>query len=361
MKTCPNCQSSLPDFLNICTKCKFNLASPPPVKPAASSAPPAPTPSASSVPPRVNPVPPRVTPSPSSSNAAENRRSEPPRETSVSTPQKSSKTMYIVGGVVAVIVVGWLAFGRSGSDEARLAKEQAAAEVAKAKAEASEAHQQAQKAQELADQMKQQAAAMQNAPAAPTSASQVNDLLALAAKCTINDCVTILFKAAQPRNPEAIQVAAGRYAEFNTLKTGDRPAARDLNNKGLAQLRAGNVNGAIDLFSRAANTDPNDSEIMGNYAYALIQAGRLDEADMALNLALLINPRRTATWGALAEYFAKKPNSSEAAVRALQLGYEFSGNREKTLQFFTDNAVSSDRMEMRPIYAEAARRIRAYN
>ena len=164
MKTCPNCQSSLPDFLNICTKCKFNLASPPPVKPAASSAPPAPTPSASSVPPRVNPVPPRVTPSPSSSNAAENRRSEPPRETSVSTPQKSSKTMYIVGGVVAVIVVGWLAFGRSGSDEARLAKEQAAAEVAKAKAEASEAHQQAQKAQAEAARIQQQNAQV-NAPA----------------------------------------------------------------------------------------------------------------------------------------------------------------------------------------------------
>ena len=266
--------------------------------------------------------------------------------------------MYIVGGVIVLIVFAWLGSGKSGSDEARLAKEQAATEVAKAKAEASEAHQQAQKAQELADQMKQQAAAMQNAPASP---AQVNDLLARAAKCTINDCITILFSAAQPRNPEAIQVAAGRYAEFNTLKTGDRPTSRDLNTKGLAQLRAGNVNGAIDLFSRAVTADPNDSEVMGNYAYALIQAGKLDDAEKALNLALLINPRRTATWGALAEYFAKKPNSSEAAVRALQLGYEFSGNREKTLQFFTDNAVSSDRIEMRPVYAEASRRIRAYN
>jgi hypothetical protein len=80
-----------------------------------------------------------------------------------------------------------------------------------------------------------------------------------------------------------------------------------------------------------------------------------------LNLAIIINPRRTATWGALAEFFAKKGNNTEVAVRALQLGYEFSGSREKTLQFFADNAVSSDRIEMRPIYAEAARRIRAYN
>jgi len=270
--------------------------------------------------------------------------------------------MYIVGGALVFSVFAWLGSGKSGSDEARLAKEQAATEVAKAKAEASQAQQQAQKAQELAEQMKQQAAAVQDAPAGPaTTAQQVNNLLARAAQCTINDCFAVLFAAAQPRNPEAIQVAAGRYAEFNTARTGDRPTSRDLNNKGLAQLRAGNVNGAIELFSRAVAADPNDSEVMGNYAYALIQAGKLDDADKVLNLALLINPRRTATWGALAEYFAKKPNSSEAAVRALQLGYEFSGNREKTLQFFSENAVSSDRIEMRPIYTEATRRIRAYN
>jgi predicted Zn-dependent protease len=269
--------------------------------------------------------------------------------------------MYIAGGVLVFIVFAWLGSGKSGSDEARLAKEQAAVEVAKAKAEASEAQQQAQKAQELAEQMKQQAEAVQNAPPAPSSSAQVSDLLARAAKCTINDCLAILFTATQPRNPEAIQVAAGRYAEFNTAKTGDRPTSRDFNNKGLAQLRAGNVNGAIDLFSRAVAADPNDSEVMGNYAYALIQAGRLDEAEKALNLAIIINPRRTATWGALAEFFAKKGNNTEVAVRALQLGYEFSGSREKTLQFFADNAVSSDRIEMRPIYAEAARRIRAYN
>ena len=186
-----------------------------------------------------------------------------------------------------------------------------------------------------------------------------NPLLARASKCTVSDCLAVLILAAQPRNPEAIQVAAGRYGEFNTLKTGDRPAARDLNGKGLAQLRAGNLNGAIDLFTRAAYADPNDSEIMGNLAYALIQAGRLDEAEKALGVALVINPRRTATWGALAEYFAKKPNNTENAVRALQLGYDFSGNREKTLQFFIDNSSTSDRPEMRPIYAEAARRIRA--
>lgn len=339
------------------------------MKPVASAAPPAPTPSSSAaVPPRVAPsAPSRVAPSSSSaSNAAESRRVDPPKDTSVSVaPQKSKKTMYIAGAVIVVLLFAWLGSDNSGSDEARLAKEQAATEVAKARAEASEAQQQAQKAQELAEQMKQQAAAMQNAPAAPagpaSTPQQVNDLLARAAKCTINDCLTILFTAAQPRNSESIQVAAGRYAEFNTAKTGDRPTSRDLNNKGLAQLRAGNTNGAIDLFSRAVTADPNDSEVMGNYAYALIQAGRLDDAEKALNLAIIINPRRTATWGALSEFFAKKGNSTEVAVRALQLGYEFSGSRDKTLQFFTDNALSSDRMEMRPIYAEAARRIRAYN
>ena len=170
MKTCPNCQTSLPDFLNICTKCKFNLASPPPVKPVASSAPPAP--SSSSTPPRVVPTPSRVTPSSSSApNAPENHRVEPPKETLVSAPQKSNKTMYIVGGVIVLIAVAWLGLGRSGSDEARLAKEQAATEVAKAKAEASEAQQQAKKARAEAASIQRQNAEA-NKPAVNPSPKQ---------------------------------------------------------------------------------------------------------------------------------------------------------------------------------------------
>jgi tetratricopeptide (TPR) repeat protein len=360
MKTCPSCSTSLPDFVNVCTKCKYNFASPPPpVKPTVTPSAPAPTPAAPRVPPR-----PPVT-----NQATETTRVEPPKQTQSTevAPEKSKKMMYFGIAVVVLLALSWLGSSDSDTDSAKLAKEQAAAEVAKARAEASEAREQAQKAQEQADQLKQQAdqlkqqaAAIQNAPTQAESPAQVSDLLARAAKCTVNDCIDVLFLATQPRNREAIQVAAGRYAEFNTLKTGDRPAGRDLNNKGLAQLRAGNINGAIDLFNRAALADPNDSEVMANLGYALVKANRLNEAEKALNLAIIINPRRTATWGAVSEYFAKKPNNTEVAVRALQLAYEFSGGRDKTLQFFTDSADTSDRPEMRPIYAEAVRRIRAY-
>lgn len=352
MKTCPSCSTSLPDFVNICTKCKYNFASPPPVKPSVAPSTPAPIPAA----PRVPPKPP-VT-----NQSAETMRVEPTKQTqsTVGAPKKSKKLMYFGIAVVILLVLSWLGSGDSNTDSAKLAKEQAAAEVAKARAEASEAREQAQKAQEQADQLKQQAAAIQNAPTQAESPAQVSDLLARAAKCTLNECIDVLFLAAQPRNREAIQVAAGRYAEFNTLKTGDRPLGRDLNNKGLAQLRAGNTNGAIDLFNRAALADPNDSEVMANLGYALVKANRLGEAEKALNLAIIINPRRTATWGAVSEFFAKKPNNTEVAVRALQLAYEFSGGRDKTLQFFAESADTSDRPEMRPIYAEAVRRIRAY-
>jgi|GEM_PF-2494546 len=353
MKTCPSCSTSLPDFVNICTKCKFNLASPPPpVKPSAAPSSPPPAPAAPRVPPR-----PPVT-----NHSAETARVEPPKQAQSTevAPKKSKKMMYFGIAVLVLLALSWLGSGDSGPDKAKVVKEQAAAEVAKAKAEASEAREQAQKAQAQADQLKQQAAAIQNAPTQTESPDQVSDLLARAAKCTVNDCIDVLFLAAQPRNREAIQVAAGRYAEFNTLKTGDRPVGRDLNNKGLAQLRAGNINGAIDLFNRAALADPNDSEVMANLGYALVKANRLNEAEKALNLAIIINPRRTATWGAVSEFFAKKPNNTEVAVRSLQLAYEFSGGRDKTLQFFTESADTSDRPEMKPIYAEAVRRIRAY-
>ena len=351
MKTCQNCGTSLPDFVNVCTKCKFNLASPPPIKPPAS---PAPSAQANTPPaPRVTPA----TPTPAD-NRNSNTASTSTTSATVNTvaPKKNKMAIYIGVAVLVLVILGWIGANKSGSDEAKLAKEQAAVEVAKAKAEVNQAHEEAQKAQEQAEQMKQQAA-----QSSPTAAAPMNDLLAQAAKCAVSNCIGVMIQAAQPRNPEAIQVAAGRFGEFNTLKTGDRPASRNLNTQGLAQLRAGNLNGAIDLFNRAALTDPNDSEVMGNLAYALVQAGRLDEADKALNIALLINPRRTATWGAVAEFFAKKSNGTENAVRCLQLAYEFSGNRDKTLSFFTDSSVSSDRPEMRPVYAEAVRRIRAYN
>jgi len=348
MKTCQNCGTSLPDFVNVCTKCKFNLASPPPVKPPA---PPAPSAQTSTPPaPRVPPA----APAPAD-NGTSNAANINSAAANVVAPKKNKMAIYIGVAVLVLVILGWIGANKSGSDEAKLAKEQAAAEVAKAKAEASQAHEEAQKAQEEAEQMKQQA---QSSPAA---SAPINDLLAQAAKCTISNCIGVMVQAANPRNPEAIQVAAGRFGEFNTLKTGDRPASRNLNTQGLAQLRAGNVSGAIDLFNRAALADPNDSEVMGNLAYALVQAGRLEEADKALNVALLINPRRTATWGAVAEFFAKKSNGTENAVRCLQLAYEFSGNRDKTLSFFTDSSATSDRPEMRPVYAEAVRRIRAYN
>jgi tetratricopeptide (TPR) repeat protein len=352
MKTCPSCSTSLPDFLNTCTKCKYNFSSPPPsVKPTVTPTAPAPTPAAPRVPPR-----PPVT-----NQSAETTRIDPPKQTQSTepAPKKSNKTTYISIAVVILAALAWFGSGDSGTENAKLTKEQSA-EVAKARAEANEARAQAQKAQQQADQLKQQAAAIQNAPTQPESPAQVSDLLARAAKCTVNDCIDILFLAAQPRNREAIQVAAGRYAEFNILRTGDRPTGRDLNNKGLAQLRAGNINGAIDLFNRAAIADPNDSEVMANLGYTLVKANRLNEAEKALNIAIIVNPRRTATWGAVSEFFAKKPDSSEVAVRALQLAYEFSGGRDKTLQFFTESADTSDRPEMRPIYAEAVRRIRAY-
>ena len=346
MKTCPNCGASQPDFAKTCSKCDTAIpAAAGPVGAQPTGA---------------------VRQGPSPGNTAPLAKT-PPKSTpaTVNISKKKGNLPLIIGGVVAILVIViWFLVSKSSSDEARVAKAEAraeaAAEIAKAKAEAAEATSKATEAEQQAAAAKDAAEKAQQSATQNNAAPATNNpLLARASKCTVSDCLGILILAAQPRNPEAIQVAAGRYGEFNTLKTGDRPAARDLNNKGLAQLRAGNANGAIDLFARAVSADPNDSEVVGNLAYALIQVGRLDEADKFLSAALVINPRRTATWGALAEFFAKKPNNTENAVRSLQLGYEFSGNREKTLQFFTDNASTSDRPEMRPVYAEAARRIRA--
>jgi hypothetical protein len=91
----------------------------------------------------------------------------------------------------------------------------------------------------------------------------------------------------------------------------------------------------------------------------MILAGRIDDADKIITGALLINPRRSATWGTAGELFAKKPEMFDWSVRSFQLAHKFSRNQNKTLEIFTERSINSDNMELRPVLAEAIRRIQS--
>jgi len=133
MKTCPNCATSLPDFVNVCTKCKFNLASPPPPKPPVS---PAPSAQISSPPPRVASV------SVSGQGSQDRVSSSSEASSSVDLPPKKNKfAIYAGGGVVALVILGWFGQSKTGSDESKPIKEQAALESANTKSTSSAAKQ----------------------------------------------------------------------------------------------------------------------------------------------------------------------------------------------------------------------------
>ena len=72
----------------------------------------------------------------------------------------------------------------------------------------------------------------------------------------------------------------------------------------------------------------------------------------------MLDTKRTSTWVPIAEHNAVSGHN-EAAVRALLLAYEFSGNQEKTVTVYTDKARTAENEAFRSAYAAALQRITA--
>jgi tetratricopeptide (TPR) repeat protein len=316
MKTCANCGAQFPDFINICTKCKNVINS-----------------------------------SSGGHLLAQQQQIKPEKISSTSIAQENTKNYNLayIGLFIVVLLVSFYFF-KSDSGDKSLKKHSPKPEAISNKKESNVVNR-----QELLHQTEIQSKTSSQGGIQPSNQAQSN-LIERASSCAIENCVEVLFLSVQPRNVEAISLVASRISQLNPAQTGNRPVARDLNTKGLAQLRVGNIDRAINLLANAAQADPNDAEVMSNLGYALVQSGRLEEADKILTSAIYVNPRRTATWGAVGEYFVKK-NIVEAAIRSFLLGYEFSSNREKTLQFYSETAANPDKSELRPTLIEVIRRI----
>ncbi len=187
----------------------------------------------------------------------------------------------------------------------------------------------------------------------------VADVAARASVCdSYMKCFNTMLEAVAPRNPEAIQIAATRISESNKARRGDRKVARELNARGLDEYKKSNYSVAIDLLQQAAAADPADVEIQSNLGFVALRAENTTIASAALTNALHLDPRRTSTWIPLAELLVQV-NTSDLAVRAVLLGYEFSANKEKSMTFFEDKSITAERVEMRPVYASAIQQIKA--
>lgn len=132
----------------------------------------------------------------------------------------------------------------------------------------------------------------------------------------------------------------GKIETFAKPATGDRKAARKLNEQGLAALKSDDFVQALAILKNATVADPADVEILNNYVFALIKGKRLQDAELQAGRLLTISPGRSSAWANLAEVYALK-NRNEEAVASLVLAFQFSSNKDRTVTFLNDRAADA--------------------
>jgi hypothetical protein len=152
---------------------------------------------------------------------------------------------------------------------------------------------------------------------------------------TAGACVVQMLAAAGTENLAAAMAAASSMSSLPKPVRGDRAAARKLNAEGLTAMNANNPAEAVQLFSSAATADPSDEEVQSNLAYAYSAAGNFVQSVNTAGTALTINPRRTSVWAPLAVTFIKMQDRRRA-LDAMWLAYQFSADKQKTLDFMND-------------------------
>lgn len=132
----------------------------------------------------------------------------------------------------------------------------------------------------------------------------------------------------------------GKIESLPKPATGDRKTSRKLNEQGLTALKTEDFAQAIAALKSATSADPADVEVLNNYVYALIKAGRLQDAESEAGRLLTMSPGRSSAWANLAEVYALK-NRKEEAVAALILAFQFSSNKDRTINFLNERSADS--------------------
>ncbi|MDR3412075.1 MAG: TIR domain-containing protein [Formivibrio sp.] len=170
---------------------------------------------------------------------------------------------------------------------------------------------------------------------------------------TDEDCIEAMLMAAKHENLTTVMAAAATIDSLPKPAHGDRTTARKLNTEGLATLVAADPNRAVMLFRQAAASDPRDQEVLGNLAISYSAAGDQIKAEETAALALYLNPRRTATWAPLAVALAKD-HREDLALEAMWLAYQFSGDKQKTLDFIHAKLASETDPAVAKMYTDSA-------
>ena len=130
----------------------------------------------------------------------------------------------------------------------------------------------------------------------------------------------------------------GKIEALPKPATGDRKTSRKLNDQGLAAMKAGDFTQAISALKSATASDPADVEVLNNYVFVLIKGKRIQDAESEAGRLLTMSPGRSSAWANLAEIYALK-NKKEESVAALVLAFQFSSNKDRTINFLNEKAA----------------------
>lgn len=150
-------------------------------------------------------------------------------------------------------------------------------------------------------------------------------------------CLLQSLKAAWKEDLDGMREVAAQLDALPKPALGNKAQARKLNNQALEALQRGDASASVALLQAALKENPRDVEIASNLGFALLKDQRPKEAAAVLTDALVLDPRRTATWAPLGEALSQLGQPKEASA-ALWTAWQWSGNRERTLNAYLDKA-----------------------
>lgn len=128
---------------------------------------------------------------------------------------------------------------------------------------------------------------------------------------------------------------------------GDKIKGNSLNESALKLIKIRDFNAASEILKTASDIDPSNAEITNNYGFSLLKSGDFSGAEKLIVRTIQISPSRSAAWVNLAEIYSNQ-NKTEDSAKSLAIAYQFSTNKEKTLNYIKSNSEKSESNMFKP-------------
>lgn len=133
-----------------------------------------------------------------------------------------------------------------------------------------------------------------------------------------------------------IESLAKELKAQSPFKKGDNSSSKSMMSEGDKALGDGNIQGAVEAFSKAVAADEANIDARVSWGYALYRLGNHAQAVTVLGQALVAEPDKARAWLYVAEVFAEM-GKEDPSLSSLKLAIYFSKNRTAALA-----AVKSD-------------------